>query len=343
MLDICEILSEICAIDGVSGDEDRVRKYIQTLVTPYADKIKSDRLGNLMVLKKSGSNLPPRMLAAHMDEAGFIVRGVTEDGYIKFVPVGGVDVRVTIGKHLRINGAKGAVYGVTGICPVHLSSESAKKKAPKFDDLYIDIGASTREEALKCVNIGDYISFTTEPAPFGNGYFKAKAIDDRVGCAVMIKLICECRAPARDTWFVFTTREEIGGAGAKVSSFTISPAEAMVLEGTTAADIPGVSGDKTVCRLDKGVVISYMDKSAIYSPDMFRALCQIAEENRIPYQTKTVIAGGTDAGSIYVSRGGIPCSGLAVPVRYIHSPASVVKISDCEVMYSLARLYIMSK
>ena len=127
MLDICEILSEICAIDGVSGDEDRVRKYIQTLVTPYADKIKSDRLGNLMVLKKSGSNLPPRMLAAHMDEAGFIVRGVTEDGYIKFVPVGGVDVRVTIGKHLRINGAK-APYTALRACRCTFQASAKKKR-----------------------------------------------------------------------------------------------------------------------------------------------------------------------------------------------------------------------
>ncbi len=336
MTELFKTLSELCEIDGVSGDEGRVRAYIERAVAGYADEVRTDRLGNLAVLKKSRSGSAPRMLAAHMDEIGFIVSSVTEEGYLRVAAVGGFDTRVTLGKRVRVDAESGVIYGVTGVCPVHLSSDDQKKKAPKIEALAIDIGAKSREEALKLVRVGDFVAFATEPAFYGDGRFKAKAIDDRVGCAVMIELLKQRVEPARDTWFLFTTREEIGGAGAKVSSFALAPAEAMVLEGTTAADVAGVSGDKRVCVQGKGVVVSYMDRSAVYAPDTFRRLCKLAEENGIPYQTKMMVAGGTDAGSIHVSRDGIPCSGLAAPVRYIHSPVSSVRLSDCEAMYALA-------
>ncbi len=340
LMDIC---FKLCSIDGVSGDEGRVREYLYNLLSPHVDEVKIGKLGSLMMLKKSNKPGQSLMLCAHMDEVGFIIKSITDEGFIKFATVGGLDRRILPGKRVRISSEKGVTYGVIGIGPTHLASENDKKKPPAIDDFYIDIGALSREDANNYVNIGDYIAFTTIPEYYSNGYFKAKAIDDRLGCAVMTKLLLENITPARDTWFVFTTREEVGGAGARTAAFELAPTEAMVLEGTTAADIPGVSGDKRTSILDKGVVISYMDNSVIYDPSTFRKLCLLADENKIAWQTKMKVAGGTDAGSIHVTRSGIPCAGLAAPVRYIHAPSSLVKISDCEAMLSLARIYLTSE
>lgn len=336
------ILKTLCLTDGVSGDESAVRDCIRKLVEPWADELREDRQGNLCVLRhgqQRGDTV--RMICAHMDEVGFIVTHIDDQGYLLIEPVGGIDLRVAVGRFLRIHSRKGIVSGVTGVTPIHLTDESDRQKTPK--QLYLDIGAASREEAEAVVSVGDFASFVTEPADFGEGMLKAKAIDDRIGCAVMIEML-RTNVPCRyDTWFVFTTREEVGGAGAKAASFALNPTEALVLEGTTAADIVGIEGEKRVCCAGKGPVISYMDRSTIYSPVLFRKLMHLAHENGIQIQTKMIVAGGTDAGSITVSRAGIPCAGISAPVRYLHAPASVVSWHDCEDILKLATLYAASE
>ena len=335
------ILKTLCSIDGVSGDEAYVRTCIHEMIAPFADGLRVDRQGNLCALRRGVSGGEKvRMVCAHMDEVGFIVTSIDDKGYLALAPVGGIDLRVALGRQLRVRGAKGSVYGVTGVTPVHIAGEDEKKKTPK--QLYLDIGAVDREDAERVAAVGDFAAFVTEPAEFGEGMFKAKAIDDRIGCAVMAELL-RTKAPcAYDTWFVFSTREEVGGAGAQGASFSLDPAEALVLEGTTAADVAGVEGEKRVCCAGKGAVVSYMDRSAIYSPALFKKLKRLAVENGIPIQTKTLVAGGTDAGGITVSRGGIPCAGISAPVRYLHAPASVVSWADCEAVYRLAALYLQA-
>ena len=340
MKKLIEILTELCAIDGISGDEGRVAEYICKAAKDAGYEPKTDRLGNVSVFVKGASSEKLRMVDAHMDEVGFIVTSITPDGFIKLAPVGGFDPRIVPGKRIRITGKNGVISAVIGICPVHLANGA--NKAIQVHDLFADMGAKNAVQAKEFVSVGDYAAFDTVPELFGNGYFKAKAIDDRIGCAVMLRHLQNKLDLAYDTVFSFSTREEIGGAGIKGASFSLAPDEAIVLEGTTAADIPGASGVKRVCLQNGGVVVNFKD-STIYDAKITAALRTLADENGIPWQSKQIIAGGTNAGSIIPSRGGIACGGLSVPARYIHSPASTAAISDCEAMLKLSALWLKSR
>jgi len=334
MLDTMETL---CCLDGVSGREDEVREYILERIMPFADEIRTDAMGNLMVFKK-GACAPEKriMLAAHMDEVGLIITEVTDDGYLRFDAVGGIDRRVLIGKRVYVGSMRS--LGVIGSKAIHLTTAEQRKNLPKVSEMYIDIGAADKEEALSMVQPGDVAAFDDSVVRFGNGYIKAKAADDRVGCAVMLELI-ESQLPC-DCWFVFTVQEEVGCRGAAAAARSIMPDVSLILEGTTAADIPGVSGADRVCRLGKGVVIPYMDKGTIYDRGLFKMLCTLAEENKISWQTKSRVAGGTDAAVIQRSNAGVRVAAISVPVRNIHSPASVVNVEDCKAQINLARVFL---
>lgn len=332
-----ELIKELCALNGVSGDEDRVREFIRGQAEPYADSIRTDALGNLIVFKKGTKTTGHKLLmAAHMDEVGLIVTHVTDEGYLKFDFVGGVDRRVAIGKSVVLGDQ--AIQGIIGLKAIHLVSREERKKTPKTDSMYIDIGAKNKEEALKLVQPGTYGSFIGEPEAFGNGLLKAKAIDDRVGCAVMLALMKE-ELPM-DVTFAFTAQEEVGTRGAFGAAFSVSPEIALVLETTTAADLPNVEEHRKVCAPGKGPVISYMDGGTIYDRGLFEDLRRLAEENQIPWQTKEYIAGGNDARSIQRSKAGVRVAAVSAAVRYLHAPASVGSVADFENMLKLARLFV---
>ncbi len=334
MLDTMETL---CCLDGVSGCEDEVRDYILERVMPFADEIRTDPMGNLMVFKK-GACAPSKriMLAAHMDEVGLIITDITEDGYLRFDTAGGIDRRVLIGKRVFVGSQR--VLGVIGSKAIHLTTAEQRKSLPKISDMYIDIGTCSREEAANQVKPGDVVAFDDAVIRFGDGFVKAKALDDRVGCAAMVELI-ESQLPC-DCWFAFTVQEEVGCRGASAAARTIEPEIALILETTTAADIPGVSGADKVCELGKGVVIPFMDRASIYDRELYQLLGRLAEENDIPWQTKTKIAGGNDASQFQRAAGGARVAAISVAVRNIHSPASVAKISECEDQLKLARLFL---
>ncbi len=323
-------LRELCNIDGTSGDEIRVRDHIMASIN--ADDITIDNLGNLIVFKK-GRKMPKNkvMLAAHMDEVGFMVTDITSDGFLRFGAVGGVDPRVVLGRGVRF--ANGTL-GVVGTKAVHQQSADERKKAPDFDDMLIDIGAKDKEDAQRLVSRGDCAYFDSDIFAFGDGFIKGKAIDDRAGCLIMMDMINS--ELEYDMWFVFTVQEEVGTRGARTASFSVAPDIALVLETTTACDIAGVSGDKRVCCLGEGCVISYMDRSTIYDRELYRLAFDTARELSIPAQTKTVVAGGNDSGAIHVSRGGVRTCALSVPCRYLHSPACVIKESDYAAAKALA-------
>ena len=283
-----ETLKTLCALNGVSGDEDQVREFLAERARPWARSMKVDPLGNLIVWKKGARAAGDRlMLCAHMDEVGLIVTHVTEEGFLKFDFVGGVDRRVAIGKPVVLGPDR--VPGVVGIKAIHLVSRDEEKKVPKTDAFYLDIGARDREEALSRVEPGTYGSFVCTPEEFGEGLFKAKAIDDRVGCAVLLKLLEEDLP--MDVVFVFTAQEEVGTRGAFGAAFSVAPETALVLETTTAADLPGVEGHRRVCAPGRGPVISYMDGGTIYDRELFETLRRLAGERKIPWQTKEYIAG----------------------------------------------------
>lgn len=321
---------EICALDGTSGDEGAVREYIKSRIN--ADEIITDNLGNLLVFKKGRKTPKNRiMFAAHMDEVGFMATDVTEDGFLRFGAVGGVDPRVVLGRAVRFGNG---TLGVVGTKAVHQQSADERKKAPDFPDMLIDIGASTREEAEKLVKRGDCAVFDSDAFVFGDGFIKSKAIDDRAGCLIMMDMING--DPEYDAWYAFTVQEEIGTRGAKAAAFTVAPDIAVVLETTTACDIAGSSSDKRVCELGRGCVVSFMDRATIYDRGLYQLARETADKLGIPNQTKTLIAGGNDSGAIHVSRGGVRTCALSVPTRYLHSPSCVAKLSDIEATAKLA-------
>lgn len=330
-----ELMKELCALPGPSGCEDAVRAFVLKRVKPFADEIRTDAIGNVMVFRKSRKALDrPVAVCAHMDEVGVIIKKITEDGMLKFGFVGGVDPRVVIGRPVRF----GDVPGVIGIKAVHLTTAAERRTMPKTKNLYIDIGATSRAAAEKLVSLGDYGVFDSAVVEFGDGLIKAKAIDDRVGCAALLRLLED--EPPVDTWFCFTVQEETGLRGAASMAFALDPGFAMVLEGTTAADLAEVKGADAVCRVRGGVVLPFMDGATIYDAALFELLRDACTKRGIPWQTKTRVAGGTDAGRIHRSRAGVRVCAAAAPVRYIHSPSSVAAKADCEAVLAAARAFL---
>ena len=329
------MLKELCLLNGASGDENCVRDYIIENIKDYCD-YKIDALGSIIAFKK-GEKTPKNKVSinAHMDEVGFIIYDITEDGYLRFSPVGGIDSRVCLDKVVCIGNN---VKGVIGDKAYHLLEEEEQKTAPSFDKMLIDIGATSKEEAQKVVNLGDFAYFESEYYEFGNGLIKAKALDDRIGCMLMIKLIQS--KLKYDTYFCFNVQEEVGLRGAKCTSFEVQSDISIILESTTASDLDGVSGGERVCCLGKGPVVSFMDRSTIYDKTLYNCVMNIAKENNIPHQTKTAIAGGNDAGAIQTSGSGSRVCAISLPCRYIHSPSSVVKKEDIENTQKLLNLVL---
>ncbi|MDE5558262.1 MAG: M42 family metallopeptidase [Ruminococcus sp.] len=326
------LLKELCLINSISGDEKNVREVIIEKIKDFCE-YSIDPLGNLICFRKGKKNSDKKlMICAHMDEVGFIVTGINPDGTLAFDMVGGVDSVVTIGRQVTVG--KNHLYGVVGSTAVHNLSKEKREKAPDIKGLYIDIGAENKEDAEKYVSLGDCIYFESEFTEDGN-HIKAKAIDDRAGCAIMIRLIQE--QPEYDTYFVFNTQEEIGLRGSRVSAFAVQPDFAIVIEATTASDIDGVSGNKKVCSLGNGGVVSFMDRSTVYDKELYNLAFETARMNNIPCQTKTMIAGGNDAGAIHVTGKGIRTIAVSVPCRYLHSASCVINPADFENSYILVK------
>lgn len=328
-----ELLRELCLTDGISGDESAVRELIISKIKDVCD-YRTDNLGSLICFKK-GRKTPEKklMICAHMDEVGFIVTYIRPDGTLSFDTVGGVDPAVVIGRQVRIG--KNRISGVVGSTAVHNLSKEQREKAPSVDSLYIDIGAEDKAEAEKYVSLGDCIYYDSEFVDLGERRIKAKAIDDRAGCAMMIEMLHE--ELEYDTYFVFNVQEEIGLRGSTASAFAVAPDYAIVLESTTAADIDGASGAKRVCEVGGGPVVSFMDRSTMYDKELYRLAFDTAKELNIPCQTKTMVAGGNDAGAIHKSGKGVRTIAVSLPCRYLHSPSSVIEYDDMENSYTLVK------
>lgn len=325
------LLKELCELNGPSGNEEKVREYI---LEKIKDKC-SCRINPLgcIIAEYKGRKTPAKklMISAHMDEVGLIITGINSDGTLNFNCVGGVEADAVIGRQVRL---ECGLMGSVGSKAVHNMTEDERKAAPKFDKLYIDIGAKDKADAEKYVSAGDYAYFTCGYTD-EYGYIRSKAIDDRAGCAIMLAMIMES-VPEYDCTFTFVTQEEIGLRGARTAAFDVAPDLALVLESTTAADIPLSDGDKRCCLLGKGPVVSYMDRSTVYDRELFRQSKIWAAENNINWQTKMVVAGGNDSGAIHISRGGVRTMAISVPCRYLHTPCCVIKEQDYLDSYSLA-------
>ena len=327
-------LKSLCALSGVSGREENVRNYIISQISGFAE-YNVDALGNLIVFKK-GADIPKNkiMIASHMDEVGLIVTYITDDGYLKFDTIGGIDTRVILGRKVYIG--EDGIPGVIGIKPVHVLKDEEKAIIPDLDNLFIDIGALNKEDAENYINPGDFAIFDSDFTEFGDGFIKARALDDRAGCAVLIEMIKS--ELHYDSYFVFTVQEEVGLRGAKTAAFSVAPDYAIVVETTTAADISGVSKEKQVCRLGDGAVISFMDRSTVYNRSLYDRAFDLAEKYKIKAQVKTYIAGGNDAGAIHSSGAGVRTLTVSLPCRYLHSPSCVICKSDIDEVYKMVKI-----
>lgn len=313
-----DLLKELCLIDSTSGDENAVREFIIGKIKDYCEYY-VDNLGNIICYKKGKKKTDRKiMLDAHMDEIGFIIKSITPDGFLRFCDVGGIDTAVMLARRVKINND---VFGVIGCKPVHLTSGSESEKLPEKDTLYIDIGATSRKDAEEVVSVGDRAVMCSDYTENGEKII-SKALDDRIGCAVLIDLIKTY--DEYDFYAVFSVQEEVGGAGAKVAAFSVNPDFAIVLEGTTASDISGVPEEKTVTKLGSGVAVSFMDKRTVYDNVLYNS----ALESGIMCQPKSAVAGANNSGVIHLSRGGVRSIALSVPCRYIHSANSVADKND---------------
>ncbi len=331
-----EHLEKLCTLNGISGDETAVREYICSQIEGKCE-YHIDNLGNVIAFKK-GRKIPSKkiLLDAHMDEVGFIVTNIKSDGTLSFSTVGGIDVAVITGRHVKVG--KDRINGVIGSKAVHNLSADEKNTMPSVSRLYIDIGANDREDAEKYVKIGDSVCFDSEYIKFGDNKIKCKAVDDRAGCAILLDLIDS--ELEYDTYFSFSVQEEVGLRGAKTASFSVNPDFAIIVETTTAADINGVSGEKRVCELGKGAVVSFMDRSTVYDRELYSLAFDTAKENNILCQTKTMIAGGNNSGAVHLSRDGVRTLAVSVPCRYLHSPSCVADYSDIEACENLIKAVI---
>lgn len=329
-----DYLKELCLINGTSGREEKVREYILSKLIDRAD-VTIDPLGNVIAFVRGEKRAKNKvMISAHMDEVGFIVRYITDDGFLKFTPVGGVDEKVIFGRNVTVGDEN--IPGVVCVKPIHLCDKEDLKKCPKIKDMCIDIGASSKQEAEKLVSVGDSVYFVSDFVEFGDGLIKAKATDDRFGCAAMLKMIDE--GVLYDTYFAFLVQEEVGLRGSKAAAFSVDPDYAIVLEATTASDVADTPEADSVCFLGRGAAVSFMDRATVYNRELFKMSRETAERNGIAWQTKTTVAGGNDAGSIHTSRGGVYTLAISVPCRYIHSATCVAKKDDMLSVYKLARL-----
>lgn len=369
------ILEALCGINAPSENEKELRDYIITQVKPYCDKMFLSSSGSLICYKKGKLPTGKRIIfSAHMDEIGFMIRHISEDGRLFFSPVGGVDPLVVAGRRVLVGDR--SVRGVVCSKAVHMQSPEERKKIIPIDEMFIDIGCGTREEALELVSIGDYAVFPPNFERMGTNRIKSKAIDDRFGCACLISLLTD--EQEHDIYCVFTVGEETGLIGAKTvlgffedtglknefsslefctfavqrdcnseksksaQSLRVSKKENnykheypegtvfVVVEATTASDLPGVSETDRACALGEGAVLSHTDGGTLYDRHLLRYVQRAAEQNNIKYQLKTRVAGGNEAYGYQRSGTASLVLAVSLPTRYLHSAGAIADISDMD-------------
>jgi endoglucanase len=316
------LLEKLCNACAVSGNEGEVRKIVLQEVKPYADEVIVDALGNVLVTRRgNGKNRPRVMLDAHMDEVGFILVSDEGDGLYRFEIIGGIDPRHLLGKPVLVG--KDHLPGVIGAKPIHLTDDDELKRRIPLDALRIDLGPGNK------ANPGDLATFATRFKRVGPS-IRAKAIDDRIGVATLIELVKH--APRNiDLLAAFTVQEEVGLRGAKVAAYAFNPDLAIVIDSTPAYDMPKHDGTENTAyntRLGLGPAIYVYNSATIDDPRLVHFLKETAEVEGIPYQIRQPGNGGTDAGAIQRTRGGIPVVSVSVPHRYTHSPISISRVDD---------------
>ncbi len=332
---LIERQAELCGLIGCPGYEDEVAAYIVERVRPLADETRIDALGSVLAVRRGTARDAPRILLdAHMDEVGFMVSAVDERGFLRIVPLGGIDRALMPGAQL-VFAAQGArrVYGVVGTLPPHVTKPEERGKAPEIPDLYVDVGAATAAEAAALgLRVGSTGTFDAPFRNLGDRILMGRAFDDRAACNIVLAVLEELAAarPEATVQACFSSQEEVGGRGATAAAFALEPDVAVAIECTTATDTPGVPPEKTVARLGAGPVLTIADNSLLVPARLLALQEEAAGAAGVPFQHKRPIYGGTDGGRIALTRGGVPTCVVSVPCRYIHAPAGILLVDDLE-------------
>lgn len=343
VMETVELLRTLSNTFGIPGFENEVRDVLSELVEPYVDEIKTDTLGNLIAMRK-GSSSTKLMLDAHMDEIGFMISYIEDDGFLRITTVGGWDVRILPSHKMQVRTNSGEkISGVIGTPPPHILSAKDREKPFPINDLFVDIGANSREEVENLgIRIGSPAAISYPFEQLNEKFVCGKALDDRAGCAVILKTLEALKDEELDVtlYLNFAVCEEVGLRGAQTAAYQIEPDIALALEGTVGADVPEIPKARQPTKLGQGGAISVIDRTIIVNPKLIESLTNLAEENGINYQYKVPAPGGTDAGAIHLSKEGVLAGVLAVPCRYIHSPFSILSLEDFENVVKLTTEFV---
>lgn len=332
-----DLMKKLSDVQGISGFEEDVAKIIEDELKNCTDNIETDALGNIIAFKKGKKNAPKVMLASHMDEIGLMVKYVDDNGFIGFSKVGGINDQMLLNQTVYIQTNDKKVYGVIGSKPPHVTKPEERKKVTAHTDMFIDIGAKDKEEALEMISIGDPIIFNHTYAELPNNLITGKALDNRIGCLIMIEVMKRIKTDA-NVYGVGTVQEEVGLKGAKTSAFKINPDIALALDVTLSGDHPGIKESEAPVVIGKGPAVILSDASGrgiITPPKVKNWLIDTSKKHDLKIQLEVSEGGTTDATAIHLTREGIPTGVVSVPTRYIHSPVSVASLEDIEATIDL--------
>ncbi|MBU0761605.1 MAG: M42 family metallopeptidase [Candidatus Altiarchaeota archaeon] len=325
-----DLLEKLCMAPGISGYEECVADIMVEGLKKTCDEVRVDGFGN--VIGRRGSGNKKIMLAAHMDEVGFLVKNINKEGYLSFVKVGGIDDRVLYSQRVIVKAKKGDIVGVIGAKPPHLQKAEERKKVIQHEELFIDVGATSKKEAEKMVEIGDPVIFEPNYGILKGDIHYGKAVDNRLGCYVMLKVMEKLPKKLDATVYAIgSCQEEVGLKGARVAAYAINPDYAIALDTTLAGDTPGIKENESNLKIGKGPSITIMEASGrgvITHPKVRDAINKASKKAKIPVQIDVLEGGMTDAAIIYLTREGIPSGVISVPTRYLHGPSSVFNMKD---------------
>ena len=326
-----QLLEKLVTTPGIPGREEKIRELIKDELNKIADEVKVDSMGNVIGIKKGKSSSKDEakkvMVAAHMDEIGFLVKHIDKKGFLRLEPLGGFDARALVSQRVIVHGKEELLGNLApSTKPPHmLSAEEAKKKL-EVKDFFVDLGLDG-DKVKELVNIGDPVTLKQDFVELGNSY-SAKAMDDRIGVYVMLEAAKELDYHEADIYLVATVQEEVGLRGGKTSAFGIDPDVGIALDVTIANDIPGSKEEEMVASLGEGAAIKIMDGASISNYKVIDTLKEIAEDKELSYQMELMAKGGTDAGAMQQSRAGIPTAGISIPTRYVHTVNEMVHKDD---------------
>ncbi|MCA6362336.1 MAG: M42 family metallopeptidase [Bacteroidetes bacterium] len=320
------LLGTICETPGAPGHEQRVRELVLREIKKHADEISIDNMGNITALRKGKSSAKKVMIAAHMDEIGFIVTSIDDRGFLHFIPLGGFDPKTLTAQRVIVHGRKD-VIGVMGSKPIHMMSPEERNKVVPIGDYFIDLGLP-KKEVEKLVRVGDTVTRERALIEMGN-CVNCKSLDNRVSVYILIEMLRTLKKPAYDTYAVFTVQEEVGLRGVQASALAINPDFGFGLDTTIAFDVPGSKEHERVTELGKGTAIKIMDSSTICDYRMVAFMRQTAEKHKIPYQMELLPAGGTDTAGIQrYNAGGAIAGAVSIPTRHIHQVIEMCNKDD---------------